>query len=151
VIDTIENLGTDSTGKYRRPDGKTTTFSLRACPPSVEIGDEAAIPLEFKVLLLKLPALRLEQLLDGLEIERRAMRGNFLWDDDGSVDQNQDVIKSVVLTLRGRTQESWTTLLCPQFRSGSSGNSGGLPFGYGLWQGAGCFPAKTGGSARRLE
>jgi hypothetical protein len=72
VIGTIENLGTDSNGKYRRLEGKTTTFSLRACPASVEVADETAIPSEYKVLLLKLPAVTWEQLLDGLEIEQRA-------------------------------------------------------------------------------
>ena len=72
VIETIEHLGTDGKGKYRRLEGKTTTFSLRACPPSVEVADEAAIPAEYKVLLLKLPAVTWEQLLDGLEIEHRS-------------------------------------------------------------------------------
>ena len=72
VIGTIENLGTDSNGKYRRLEGKTTTFSLRACPPSVEVADESAIPAEYKLLILKLPAVTWEQLLDGLEIEQRA-------------------------------------------------------------------------------
>jgi Siphovirus Gp157 len=72
VIGTIENLGTDGKGKYRRLEGKTTTFSLRACPPSVEVTDETAIPSEYKMLLLKLPAVTWEQLLDGLEIEQRS-------------------------------------------------------------------------------
>jgi hypothetical protein len=72
VIETIENLGTDSKGKYRALEGKTTTFSLRACPPSVEVTDESAVPSEYKMLLLKLPAVTWEQLLDGLEIEQRA-------------------------------------------------------------------------------
>ena len=72
VIGTIEGLGTDSKGKYPRLEGKTTTFSLRACPPSVEVTDEAAIPSEYKALLLKLPAVTWEQLLDRLEIEERS-------------------------------------------------------------------------------
>jgi len=72
VIATIENLGTDSKGKYRKLEGKTTTFSLRGCPPSVEVTDESAIPSEYKTLLLKLPASTWEQLLDGLDIEQRA-------------------------------------------------------------------------------
>jgi hypothetical protein len=72
VIGTIENLGTDGKGKYRRLEGKTTTFSLRACPPSVEVTDESAIPAEYKLLILKLPAVTWELLLDGLEIEQRA-------------------------------------------------------------------------------
>jgi len=72
VIETIENLGTDSKGKYRALEGKTTTFSLRACPPSVKVSDESAIPSEYKALTLKLPAMTWEQLLDWLEIEQRA-------------------------------------------------------------------------------
>jgi hypothetical protein len=72
VIGTIENLGTDSKGRYRKLEGKTTTFSLRARPPSVEVTDETAIPSEYKVLLLKLPAVMWEQLLDGLEVEQRS-------------------------------------------------------------------------------
>jgi hypothetical protein len=71
VIETIENLGTDGKGKYRKLEGKTTTFSLRGCPPSVEVTDESAIPSEYKTLVLKLPAVTWEQLLDGLEIEQR--------------------------------------------------------------------------------
>jgi Siphovirus Gp157 len=71
VIETIESLGTDGKGRYRTLEGKTTTFSLRACPPSVEVTDESAIPAEYKTLLLKLPAVMWEQLLDGLEIEQR--------------------------------------------------------------------------------
>ena len=72
VIETIENLGTDSKGKYRVLEGKTTTFSLRACPPSVEVSDESAIPSEYKALTLKLPAMTWEQLLDRMGIEQRA-------------------------------------------------------------------------------
>jgi hypothetical protein len=72
VIEAIENLGADGKGKYRRLEGKTTTFSLRACPPSVEVMDESAIPAEYKTLTLKLPAVTWERLLDGLDIDERA-------------------------------------------------------------------------------
>ena len=72
-IETIESLGTDDKGKYRTLEGRTTTFSLRACPPSVEVTDEAAIPADFKTLLLKVPAVSWEQLLDGLDIDQRAV------------------------------------------------------------------------------
>jgi hypothetical protein len=72
VIETIEMLGTDGKGKYRRLEGKTTTFSLRGCPPSVDVTDESAVPSEYKTLLLKLPAVTWEQLLDGLDIEQRS-------------------------------------------------------------------------------
>jgi hypothetical protein len=71
VIETIEGLGTDSKGKYRQLEGKTTTFSLRGCPPSVEVTNEPAIPSEYKTLTLKVPAVTWEQMLDGLDIEQR--------------------------------------------------------------------------------
>jgi hypothetical protein len=71
VIGTIEGLGSDGKGRYQKLEGKTTTFSLRACPPSVEVTDESAIPSEHKALTLKLPAVTWEQLLDGLDVEQR--------------------------------------------------------------------------------
>ena len=40
--------------------------------PSVEVTDESAIPAEYKLLILKPPAVTWEQVLDGLEIEQRA-------------------------------------------------------------------------------
>jgi hypothetical protein len=49
VIETLENLGTDSKGKYRTLEGKTTTFRLRGCPPSVEVTDESAIPSDYPI------------------------------------------------------------------------------------------------------
>jgi Siphovirus Gp157 len=71
VIETIENLGTDDKGKYRTLEGRTTTFSLRACPPSVEVTTESAVPSEYKTLTLKLPAVTWERLLDRLDTEQR--------------------------------------------------------------------------------
>ena len=87
VIETIENLGTDDKGKYRKLEGKTTTFSLRACPPSVEVTDESAIPADYKTLTLKLLALMWEQLLDGLDIEQRARVLGQVRNPDVSVDK----------------------------------------------------------------
>ena len=72
VVGTIEHLGRDGKGKYSRLEGKTITFSLRACPPSVEVTDESAIPAEHKVLTLKLPATLWEELLDSIDLEQRA-------------------------------------------------------------------------------
>jgi len=37
-------------------EGKTSTFSLRACPASVEIVDEAAVPAKYKTLTITVPA-----------------------------------------------------------------------------------------------
>jgi len=72
VLNTIEFLGADPKGARRKLEGKTVTFSARACPPSVEILDEAAVPAEFKTLTIRLPATTWELLLDSLVIEQRA-------------------------------------------------------------------------------
>jgi hypothetical protein len=72
VVGTIEHLGPDQRGKYGRLEGKTVTFSLRACPPSVEVTDESAILVAYRVLTLKLPATLWEQLLDSIDIDLRA-------------------------------------------------------------------------------
>jgi hypothetical protein len=71
VIETIENLGTDGKGRYRTLEGKTITFSLRACSPSVEVTDESSIPADYKTLTLILPAAMWELLLDGLDVAQR--------------------------------------------------------------------------------
>ena len=71
VTHTIEVLGRDARGKYRRLEGKTVTFSLAGCPPSVEVTDESAVPAEYKTLTLKLPAVTWEQILDWLDTDQR--------------------------------------------------------------------------------
>jgi hypothetical protein len=48
------------------------TFSIRDCPPSVEIKDEAAIPSDYKAITITMPALQWEALLDFLDLEQRA-------------------------------------------------------------------------------
>ena len=55
VIETIEKLGTDDKGKYRTLEGRTTTFSLRLCPPSVglDIDRRAAIVAQAKTSEIK--------------------------------------------------------------------------------------------------
>ena len=72
VIETIERLGTDAKGRYQILEGRTTTFSVHRCPPSVDVKDELAVPPHFKTLLLRVPALMWEQFLDGLDIDERA-------------------------------------------------------------------------------
>jgi Siphovirus Gp157 len=62
----------DSRGARRKLEGNTITFSARACPASVEIVDEAAVPAEFKTLTIRLPATTWERLLDSLDLEQRA-------------------------------------------------------------------------------
>jgi hypothetical protein len=72
VIRVIEGLGTDPKGKPKKLEGRTVTFSIRACPASVEIKDESEIPLDYKTAAIKLPARTWESLLDNLDLETRA-------------------------------------------------------------------------------
>ena len=72
VIYTIKMLGTDGKGKYRKLEGRTVTFGLAGCPPSVEVTDESAIPAEYKMLTFKLPAMAWARLLDLLDPSQRA-------------------------------------------------------------------------------
>lgn len=71
VIFTIESLGLDEKGKYRRLEGNTTVLSLQPCPPSVSVSDEASIPLEYKRANVQLPAALWDQILDSLDIDLR--------------------------------------------------------------------------------
>ncbi|HZU25505.1 MAG TPA: siphovirus Gp157 family protein [Bryobacteraceae bacterium] len=72
VVGTIEHLGKDARGKYRRLEGRTVTFSVRGCPPSVEVTDEPAVPAAFKALTIRLPATIWERMLDALDVGERA-------------------------------------------------------------------------------
>jgi septal ring factor EnvC (AmiA/AmiB activator) len=72
VINVIESLGRDAKGKYQKLEGRTVTFGIRDCPPSVEILDEAAVPSDYKAISIAMPALQWEALLDSLELEQRA-------------------------------------------------------------------------------
>src|ERR1017187_2892761 len=130
-IGTIEGLGTDSKGKYPRLEGKTTTFSLRACPPSVEVTDESAIPAEYRMLLLKLPAVTWEQLLNGLEIEERSAVLEQVNRPEVSVDKRSikavidvelsacDAIEDKLREATGRIQGSLTCVLVRMDAPGS--------------------------------
>jgi hypothetical protein len=63
----IEALGFDRDGDFKKLAGNTVTFSLRACPPSVEILDGDLVPDEYKTLVLKMPAKLWEQIADLVE------------------------------------------------------------------------------------
>jgi len=73
VIGTIEHLGRDPRGRFRRLEGRTVTFSVRECPPSVDVSDESLVPDRYRILTLKLPAVVWGELLDSLEADRRAV------------------------------------------------------------------------------
>jgi Siphovirus Gp157 len=87
VTHTIEFLGRDAKGRYRKLEGKTVTFSLAGCPPSVEVTDEAAVPAEYKTLTLKLPADVWEQILEWLEADQREVLFGDVTVQDISVDK----------------------------------------------------------------
>ncbi len=72
VIFVIGSMGTDAKGKFPKLEGKTVTFSIRDCPASVEIKDEAEVPADYKLFTITLPALKWEALLDSLDLEQRA-------------------------------------------------------------------------------
>lgn len=72
VINVIESIGPDAKGKYPKLEGHTVTFSIKDCPPSVEIQDEAAVPSDYKAITITMPALKWEALLDSLDLEERA-------------------------------------------------------------------------------
>jgi hypothetical protein len=94
VTHTIEMLGRDARGKYRKLEGRMVTFSLAGCPPSVELTDESMVPAEYKTLTLRLPAVVWEQILDGLETAERETVLRNVKCQDVSVDKRW--IKAVI-------------------------------------------------------
>ena len=56
VLHLIEELGPDAKGKLRKLEGERFTLSARACPVSLEITDEAAVPLEYKNVTVAMSA-----------------------------------------------------------------------------------------------
>lgn len=72
IVETIERLGKDEKGKFRTLEGRTITFSLRLCPPSVEVRDEGTVPPAFKTVVLKMPATFWEHALEALPTDQRA-------------------------------------------------------------------------------
>jgi hypothetical protein len=71
IVRTIQSFGTDEKGKYRKLEGKTTVFSVRVCPPSVNVTNEGAVPAEFKTLTITVPATAWEELIDNVDLDER--------------------------------------------------------------------------------
>lgn len=94
VTHTIEALGRDAKGKYRKLEGQTVTFSLAGCPPSVEVTDESLVPAEYKTLTLKLPASVFEQILGWLETGQRETVASHVKCHDISIDKRS--VKSAI-------------------------------------------------------
>lgn len=57
VLGVIEHIGPDDKGKLRKLQGEQYTLSARACPVSVSITDDAAVPDEYKRVTVTMPAL----------------------------------------------------------------------------------------------
>jgi hypothetical protein len=53
---TIESMGQDEQGKWRKLEGRTTTFSLRKLPDILQVDDERAVPADYKTLVITVPA-----------------------------------------------------------------------------------------------
>jgi hypothetical protein len=67
----IQALGRDAKGKYRKLEGHTTVMFLRAVPASVDITDEAAVPLDYKRAGVALPAALWNDVLNALDEDLR--------------------------------------------------------------------------------
>ncbi|CAB4130476.1 Siphovirus Gp157 [uncultured Caudovirales phage] len=72
IVRTIQDIGKDDKGKFRKLEGKTTVLSIRPCPVSVEVKDEAAVPDRFKTLTITVPATAWSEFVDSADIEERA-------------------------------------------------------------------------------
>ena len=53
----------------RTMEGNAVTFSLRKCPPSVEVLDDVAVPPAYKTASLEVPGTLAEQILDSLPMD----------------------------------------------------------------------------------
>lgn len=72
IVRTIQALGADDRGRYRKLEGRTCVFAIRACPPAVEVRNEAEIPSLYKTLTITIPATAWEAVTDGLDVDERA-------------------------------------------------------------------------------
>lgn len=72
VLRILETFERDERGRPPRLEGSTSTFTLRACPASVNVISEEDVPAVFKMVEPKLPAELWEEVLDSLEFELMA-------------------------------------------------------------------------------
>jgi hypothetical protein len=86
VVRTMEALG------KKKLEGHTVTLSLRACPPSVELRDELAVPVSYKRISVTLPAAIYDQVLDSLDVETAAV----LLDAGGNLSVDKLAIKAAI-------------------------------------------------------
>ena len=67
----IQAQGKDTKGRHKKLEGRTTLMFLRWCPPSVEVTDIDAVPIEYKIATVTIPALKLWDVLNALNEDLR--------------------------------------------------------------------------------
>jgi hypothetical protein len=67
----IQSQGKDQRGRYKKLEGHTTVMFLRGCPASVEVTDVDAVPIEYEVATVTMPALMLHEIIDALDEDLR--------------------------------------------------------------------------------
>jgi hypothetical protein len=58
---TIQSMGQDEKGKFKKLEGHTVTFSLRKLPDTLEVADPAKVPSEYKSLTIEVPQMAWEK------------------------------------------------------------------------------------------
>lgn len=71
IVSVIQGLGKDGKGKYKKLEGQTCVFSLRAAPDSVEVLDDTKVPNRFKKFTLTVPAEAWDAFIDSADIDER--------------------------------------------------------------------------------
>jgi hypothetical protein len=69
VVHVIQSLGKDVKGKWRKLEGNLVTLSIKACPASVNVRDETAVPADYKFVTVKLPQTLWDNVLAALELD----------------------------------------------------------------------------------
>ena len=65
----IKSRGQDAKNKWRKLEGRVTSFGLKKCPPSVEITDPEQVAAEHKSVTITLPLPLYDKLLDSLDLD----------------------------------------------------------------------------------
>jgi hypothetical protein len=93
----IESLGTDEKGRYRKLEGKTATFSLRAKPPSIEITNEESVPDEYKCITVTMSFKMWHSFLEGCTYEGDAVaKGMQELTDKAHVTVSKSAVRSAI-------------------------------------------------------
>lgn len=74
-------------GGVRKLEGETVTFTLRKCPPAVELVNEAAIPDEYRNTSVTLPSAVLDRVLDAVPEDLAREVLDRVRDEDVTIDK----------------------------------------------------------------